>query len=102
MTRHTTLSLLAAAAFGLVMAAASAANGERPDNPSGPESEHACWLARTQCIASCFNDSNTPEVRAACETRCNAILRPECRQELRQTLGPARVTTPLRTAQRRP
>ncbi len=102
MTRPTTLSLLAAAAFGLVMAAASAASSEQPDHPSGPERENWCFIARTQCIQGCFNNSNTPEDRAGCETRCNAQLPADCRQELRQTLGAARITTPARTAQRRP
>lgn len=103
MTRHTTLSLFAAAAFGLVMAVSTASGQPPADPPTTPERGAECWIARFECIRSCFNNSNTPEDRAACEGRCNAILGPDCVQPARQPLGAARVTAaPQRTVSRRP
>jgi hypothetical protein len=94
--------LFAAAAFGVVMAA-SGASGQPPDSqPNTPEREQACWDARMRCIMGCFNSSNTPEVRAACEINCNAQLPPDCVVEARQPPRVARIPAPQGAVQRRP
>jgi hypothetical protein len=102
-TRHTTLSLFAAAAFGIVMAAASAASGEAPASQlTTPEREQYCWDVRLRCIMGCFNSSNNPETRAACEINCNAQIPPDCVQETRRPLRAARIPAPQATLQARP
>ena len=101
MNRQTTLSLFAAAAFGLLMTLSTASGQPPADPPTTPERGAECWIARFECIRSCFNNSNTPEDRAACEGRCNAILGPDCVQPARQPLDAARITTPQRNMQRR-
>lgn len=101
MERHTTTTLLAALAFGLVMAAASGASQARqnqgqlsPDDIRRCEQEYADCLARVGCTGN-----ETPQERALCEQRCEFYGPLWCQPSARQ--GPAISVSPNGTLQRR-
>ncbi|WP_395646185.1 hypothetical protein [Terricaulis sp.] len=65
-------SLVAAAAFGVVMATASLASGAT-NNGGGFRSEtgRRPTQSEAQCMARCAPAGSTPEQRAQCRTQCN-------------------------------
>ncbi len=83
MTRQTTLSLLAAAAFGVIMAAASSASGEAPQGGQAPtQTNNSCGYVG--CMARCAPPGATPEQRARCQSQCMAQNDPMDCQYLRR------------------
>jgi len=101
MTRQTTMSLLAAAAFGVIMAAASAASGEV--NQGGSTQTHYdpyhCGPAFSACFARCAPPGSPPEQRARCERSCHDQMDPmDCMYLRPQTVAPntAAPAPPLR------
>jgi hypothetical protein len=93
MTRQTTVSLLAAAAFGVVMAAATMASGEINQGGSTltQYDPYNCGPAFSACFARCAPAGSPPEQRARCEQHCRAQMDPMDCQYLRrpQTTSPA-------------
>ena len=71
MKRQTTVSLLAAAAFGVIMAAATSANGEINTGAQSNNEHQYCatdtWRA---CVARCRQPGSTAEQTASCEHQC--------------------------------
>jgi hypothetical protein len=71
MTRQTTVSLFAAVAFGVIVAAATAASGETRQGGPVQTQNHYCATATWRaCMASCAAPGLSPEQRAGCEEQC--------------------------------
>lgn len=92
MTRQTTASLFAAAAFGVLMAAASTASGEARQ---GVLSNSRNCVAPTYfaCMARCAPPGSTPEQRARCDSQCADREDPMDCQYARQPLTVAPTNT---------
>lgn len=100
MNRQTLASLLAAAAFGAVMAAASTANGAPPTGWR-PNPHDTCYQPYAACVARCAPSGSTAEQTARCESQCAAQVDPlDCQYSVHgQT---ATTNHPAQTAVRRP
>jgi hypothetical protein len=72
MSRQTTVSLLAAVAFGAIMAAATAASGEANLGGGPAPTQHNNCPTQTQyeCVARCAPPGSSPEQNARCRAQC--------------------------------
>ena len=71
MTRLTTMSLLAAIAFGVVMAVATSASGEvNQGGGSRSLSFHCPTQTQAACVARCAPRGSSPEQQARCRAQC--------------------------------
>jgi len=71
MTRHTTVSLLAAAALGVIMAVATVASGEAMQGaPINPQPTVCGTPTYRACMARCAPAGSPPEQQARCERQC--------------------------------
>lgn len=73
MKSQTTASLVAAAAFGAIMATASMASGEinQGGGPFGTQGGRCPTQSEAGCMARCAPAGSTAEQVARCRTQCN-------------------------------
>jgi hypothetical protein len=101
MKRHTTLSVLAAIAFGVAMAAASSASHARQAGQFGYDPIRQCERTYYACMSLCRVPGTPPSELARCQHECR-VADDRCMADIGYARAGARISQqPQLTAQSR-